>query len=158
MLTRLAAVGQDVLVRAAGFFDRVRQHRPVAEIAAVVHLLGHRDEQTIVPSEPGGINRDGAEGVVDDIVEKDYDVLVIIATRNREGLRTADYPIYDSARKPGHELNPIHTRPRAGRWFRRISRGTPVRRAARAVHTAAAARSPAVRSDRAAARLAWRRL
>ncbi len=53
------------MVRAAGFLQGIGQYRHVGEVAAAVHLLGHRDEQAVVSGKPGGIDSDGVEGVAD---------------------------------------------------------------------------------------------
>ena len=63
-------MAEDVRICAAGIFEGIRQHRCVAEVAAVVHLPGHRHDQAIVPGQPGRIERNGTEGVAEDVTEK----------------------------------------------------------------------------------------
>jgi hypothetical protein len=70
MLAARPAVTEDVLVRAARFFQGIRQNWHVAEVAGVVHPLGHRHEQTAVPGQPGGVEGNRAEGVAEEVADQ----------------------------------------------------------------------------------------
>jgi hypothetical protein len=66
-------MAEDVLVRTAGVFQGISQDgEPVVvqmtggEVAVVVEGLGEGGDSAAVPGEPGGIERDGTEGIAED--------------------------------------------------------------------------------------------
>ncbi len=67
VLPRFPAVEQEIGVRAAGFFERIREDRQTVEGAFPIDggSEGHGGRR-----EPGGIGDDGAEGVAEDVADE----------------------------------------------------------------------------------------
>src|SRR6266508_248415 len=65
-LLGVAAVGKDVLVRAAGVLKGVGEDRHAVEGALLVDAASQREH---VGGQPCGVERDGAEGVPEDVAQ-----------------------------------------------------------------------------------------
>ena len=104
MFASRPAVCEDGLVRAAGFFEGIRQYGHVAEIAAVVHPLGHRHQQTVMPKQPGGIEEHGLERIAKNVAE-DGDLPALSFGVNIRGIEILcvqnDVPFQGIAREGG---------------------------------------------------------
>src|ERR1700722_5220008 len=70
MLPRPAAVVEDVLVVAAGFFQGVGKKGHVGEAAVVVNGLGTFWDRGFVPGKPCWVEGDGAEGVAHNLSQQ----------------------------------------------------------------------------------------
>jgi len=70
MLTRLAAVLEDVLVHAARFFQGISEDGKEIERSVVVDAPGQLWDGPTVPSKPSGVDGNRAKGVVDYTTEE----------------------------------------------------------------------------------------
>ncbi len=69
MHTGLAAVVEDVLVVAAGYFEGVGQDGKAVKGSVVVDALGQIDHRAVVPVEPCWVDMNGAEGISVDVTD-----------------------------------------------------------------------------------------
>ena len=70
MLARLAAMGEDIGVVTASFFQGVGQDGQVAEAAFVVDGLGQLVDGSSIPSEPDSTNKNRATRTVEYVSEQ----------------------------------------------------------------------------------------
>src|SRR5262245_60917995 len=70
MLSWVAAVGKNIAVDATCFFKGIGKDREMVESSVIVNGLGQFPDCAVLPVEPGGVERDGAKRVAEDITEE----------------------------------------------------------------------------------------